>query len=195
MLEIVKDKIMYQATNWDYKIGQKIYFGRKRNFQAVRAFEKENIMQNGENAMLFLSNRAQNNKLVNLYELKQLNEAMLSYAYSLREIGMEWCRKKFYPTLPSRLTCMYLCEKESEAKGYLATAQTKNNNGTPKVIKVKLNGKLFKTSNKFNRRDLTFDGFVKNAHLYWQGVDKKFNEPTTEFLFEGWAEIVDIITY
>lgn len=194
MFEIVKNKIMYQASNWNYKIGQKVYFGKKRNYQAVRAFNKDIKMQNGQQAMMFLCEKAEQNKNVSLNELKQLNEAMQDYAYSLREMGIEWCRKLYYPELPSRLRCMFLCEKEEEARAYLSTAKSKNENGEPKVIKVKLNGKLFKTSNSFNRRDLTFDGFVENAHNYWKGVGKKFNDKSVEYLFEGWAEIVDIIS-
>ncbi len=195
MLEYVKNKIMFQATNWNYKIGEKVYFGRKRNYQAVRVFNKPILMKSGEQAMMFLDNKIMNNQKVNYEELKQINEAMLDYSYCLRELGMEWCRKKYYPSLPSRLTCMFLCDNEKDAKNYLTTAQAKNDNAAPKVIKVKLNGKLFKTSNHNNRRDLTFDGFVENAHKYWKGVNKSFNDPSTEYLFEGWAEIVDIITY
>lgn len=192
-MEKVKNKIMYQATNWDYKVGQKINFGKTRNYQAVRALNKQILMQNGEPAVMFLLNKIKENKPISSNELKEINEAMLDYSYCLREIGMEYCRKQYYPDRPSRFTCMFLCEKEEDAKKYLSTAKAKNNNAEPKVVKVKLNGKLFKTTNKYNRRDLSFDGFVENAHNYWKGVDENFNDDSTEFLFEGTAEIVEII--
>ena len=150
-------------------------------------------MLNGENAAMFLNNKVQEKKKLNLAELKEINEVMLNYAFCLRELAMEYCRKQYYPKLPSRLKCMFLCEDEEGARKYLSTAKIKIS-AAPKVIKVKLNGKLFKTSNKFNRRDLTFDGFVKNAHNYWAGVDKNTNDDSVEFLFEGWAEIVEIIS-
>ena len=40
----VKDKIMYQATNLDYKVGEKIFFGKDMNYQGVKALQKNFFM-------------------------------------------------------------------------------------------------------------------------------------------------------
>ena len=76
MFEIVKNKIMYQASSYNYHIGQKIYFGRRRNYQAIRVFDKDFNMLNGENAAMFLNNKVQEKKKLNLAELKEINEVM-----------------------------------------------------------------------------------------------------------------------
>ncbi len=194
MFKYVKDKILYQATNWDYKVGDKIYFGRKRNFQAVRAFDRKFIMSNGEYAALYLYDKVKSKKKLNALELKEINNVMFDYAYCIREYAYEYCRKKYFPKCPSRLKGMFCCDNVKDAKCYLNTAKAKNNQSiNAKVIKVKLNGKLLKTSNNFNRRDCTFDEFVENAKKYFNGVDEKFHDASVEYLFEGWAEIVDII--
>ena len=59
----------------------------------------------------------------------------------------------------------------------------------------KLNGKLLKTSNAFNDRGLSFDDTVENAKKYFNGIDDSFeNKKSIEYLFEGKAEVVEIIT-
>lgn len=193
VLKIVKDKIMYQATNWDYKVGQKIYFGKKRTFHSYRVFEKTMDMKDGTPAATFAINTCKNKSNVSTDEFKQLTSAILDYSFCLRELATEDCRKKYFKNYPSKLTCMYLCEKEEYARNYLVEAQEKNNRTQSKIVKVKLNGKLFKATKNFNRRDLSYDGFFEEAKKYWQGVDESVDNDRVEFLFEGWAEIVDII--
>lgn len=193
-MEKVKDKIMYQATTRDYKIGDVIEFGKQRNYQAVRVYEKQFKMPNGMSAYEFVRDKLKNNQTLTYNEMAVLAECIADYEFCLREMGIEHCRKLHYKNYPSRLKGMFLTDTIEGAKMFLTTAQCKGKSTDPKVVAVKLNGILHKTSNDFNGRGgRSFDEFVKQANRYWQGVDESFNDRSTEYVFEGTAEIVDII--
>ena len=196
----VKDLIMYQATTRDYKVGDIIEFGKERNFQAQRVFNTNYRMDGAENGMaeMFLDEKLKKKKKtlkLKREEAKSINNILWSYGFSMRELGYEICRQLYHKNEPSRLTSMFLCEKAEEAKCYLTTAKQKGKDTDPKVVGVKLNGKILKTSNMFNRRDgKSLDEFIEQAHDYWKGVGDDFADTkSVEFLFEGTAEIVEII--
>lgn len=196
----VKDLIMYQATTRDYKVGDIIEFGKERNFQAQRVFNTNYRMDGAENGMaeMFLDEKLKKKKKtlkLKREEAKSINNILWSYGFSMRELGYEICRQLYHKDEPSRLTSMFLCEKAEEAKCYLTTAKQKGKDTDPKVVGVKLNGKILKTSNMFNRRDgKSLDEFIEQAHDYWKGVGDDFADTkSVEFLFEGTAEIVEII--
>jgi len=201
-MKIVKDLIMYQATTRDYKVGDIIEFGKERNYQAQRVFNTNYRMDGAENGMaeMFLDEKLKKKKKtlkLKREEAKSINNILWSYGFSMRELGYEICRQLYHKDEPSRLTSMFLCEKAEEAKCYLTTAQQKGKDTEPKVVGVKLNGKLLKTSNMFNRRDgKSIDEFIEQAHDYWKGVGDDFADTkSVEYLFEGTAEIVEIIRY
>ena len=197
----VKDVIMYQATTRDYKVGDVLEFGKERNFQAQRVFNTNYRMDGAENGMAEMFLDAKLKKKKKTLKLKRegaksICNILFSYGFSMRELGYEICRQLYYKDEPSRLTCMFLCEKAEEAKCYLTTAKTKGKDSDPKVVGVKLNGKLLKTSNSFNQRGgKSIDEFIEQAHNYWKGVGDDFDDTKTiEYLFEGTAEIVELIT-
>lgn len=145
----VKDLIMYQATTRDYKVGDIIEFGKGRNYQAERVFNTNYRMDGAENGMaeMFLQDKLKKKKKnlkLKLEEAKSICSILFSYGFSMRELGYEICRQLYYKDEPSRLTSMFLCEKPEEAKCYLTTAQSKGKETNPKVVGVKLNGKLLK---------------------------------------------------
>lgn len=191
----VKDLIMYQATTRDYKVGDVLDFGKMRNYQAERALNTNFRMPDGQMAEMFLQDKIKRKKKLKIDEMKIICDILFKYGFSMREIGMEVCRQQYYKDAPSRLHSMFLCDNKEDAKAYLTTAKHKNGTTTPKVVAVKLNGKLLKTSNSFNQRDgKSIDEFVERAHLYWQGVDDNFEDKgSIEYLFEGKAEIVEVI--
>lgn len=194
----VKDLIMYQATTRDYKVGDVLEFGKERNFQAERVFKTDYKMENAENNMaeMFLSDKIKKKKKkIKLEEMKSICDILWNYGFSMRELGYEICRQLYYKNEPSRLTSMFLCEKPEEAMCYLTTAKTKGKETIPKVVGVKLNGKILKTSNSFNMRGgKSIDEFIEQAHNYWKGVGDDFKDTKSiEYLFEGTAEIVEII--
>jgi len=194
---LVKNKIMYQATTRDYKVGDILKFGEDRNYQGERALATNYRMPDGGMAELFLMDKLKKKKKLKLDEMKILRDILMNYGFSMREIGYEVCRQQFYKDRPSRLKAMFLCEKREEAQAYLTTAKTKGGTTKPKVVGVKLNGNLFRTSNAFNARDgKSIDEFIEQAHKYWAGVDENFeNKASVEYLFEGVAEVVEIIEF
>ncbi|MBQ7798543.1 MAG: DUF2441 domain-containing protein [Clostridia bacterium] len=197
-MKMVKDLIMYQATTRDYKVGDILEFGKVRNYQAERVFKTSYRMDGAENGMaeMFLAEKLKKkNKKLKREEMKAICDILFSYGFSMRELGYEICRQLYYKDEPSRLTSMFLCEKAEDAKCYLTTAQSKGKSTDPKVVGVKLNGKILKASNMFNRRDgKSIDEFIEQAHDYWKGVDDDFVDiKSVEYLFEGKAEIVEII--
>lgn len=195
----VKNLIMYQATTRDYKIGDILEFGEDRNYQAERVYNTEYKMRNAEYNMpeMYLEEKLKNKESLSEKDMRLICDILWNYGFSMRELGYEICRQKYYSNEPSRLTCMFLCEKAEDAKGYLTTAQCKGKTTDPKVVGVKLNGKLLKTSNAFNMRGgQSIDEFVEQAHNYWKGVDDNFaDKKSIEYLFEGTAEVVEIIRY
>ena len=194
MFEIVKDKILYQATNWDYKIGDVIEFGKNRNGQAKRVFEQTFLMPNGQSADVFLKEKIKNNELLTMEEMKSVQNIVNNYEFCLREIGMEIERKEKYPNCPSRLHGMFLTDKLEIAKDYVGAQKGRDSKNTAKVVVVKLNGRLLKSNNSFNARDgRSIDQFAEQSNAYWQGVDADYEHKFNEYLFEGTAEVVEII--
>jgi len=195
----VKDLIMYQATTRDYKVGDILEFGKERNYQAERVFKTDYKMKGAENNMaeMFVDEKLKKKKKLKPEEMKAISTILWNYGFSMRELGYEICRQLYHKEEPSRLTAMFLCEKPEEAKCYLTTAQQKGKDTDPKVVGVKLNGKLLKTSNSFNMRGgKSIDEFIEQAHDYWNGVGDDFEDKKSiEYLFEGTAEVVEIIRY
>lgn len=195
----VENLIMYQATTRDYKVGDIIEFGKERNYQAERVFKTNYRMNGAENGMaeMFLEEKLKKKKKLSREEMKTICNILWNYGFSMRELGYEICRQLYYKDRPSRLTAMFLCEKAEEAKCYLTTAQQKGTDTDPKVVGVKLKGNLLKTSNSFNMRGgKSIDEFIEQAHDYWKGVGEDFADvKSVEYLFEGTAEIVEIIRY
>lgn len=193
----VKDLILYQATTRDYRIGDIIKFGDERNFQAQRVFQTDYKMLGAENNMaeMFVEAKIKRKKKLSLDEMKIIDKILWNYGFSMRELGLEICRQKYYKDRPSRLTCMFLCDNIEDAKKYLSTAKQKGTETKPKVVGVKLNGNLFKTSNSFNYRGgQSLDDFIEQSKQYWNGVDDDFSDKDSiEYLFEGNTEVVEII--
>lgn len=195
----VENIIMYQATTRDYKVGDRLEFGKTRNYQAERVFATNYKMEGAENNMaeLFLDQKIKKKKKLKREEMKSVCNILFDYGFAMRELGYEICRQKYHSEEPSRLSSMFLCENEEQAKCYLTTAKSKGAHGKPKVVGVKLNGKLLKTSNSFNMRGgKSLDEFIQQAHDYWNGVGDDFEDTkSVEYLFEGIAEIVEVIEY
>ena len=196
----VKDVVMYQATTRDYKVGDILEFGKTRNYQAERVFATNYKMQGAENNMaeLFLMQKLKKKKKkLKREEMQTVCDILFDYGFAMRELGYEICRQKYHSEEPSRLSAMFLCEKAEEAKCYLSTAKSKGGQQKPKVVGVKLNGKLLKTSNAFNMRGgKSIDEFIQQAHDYWNGVGDDFEDAkSVEYLFEGVAEIVEVTEF
>ena len=191
----VKDVIMYQATTRDYKVGDVLKFGEDRNYQGERVLATNYRMPDETMVEMYLEQKIKKKKKLKVDEMRVICDILWNYGFSMRELGMEICRQLYYKNRPSRLKCMFLCETAEEAKCYLTTATKKGKTTNPKVVGIKLNGNLFKTSNSFNRRDgKSIDEFIEQSHDYWKGIDDSFEDKkSVEYLFEGTAEVVEII--
>lgn len=196
MYKIVKDKILYQATNRDYKVGDIIVFGKERNGQAKRVYEQHFKMPDSDLSVAdFLRDKIKNGALLTEEEIKTVHKIVEDYEFCLREIGMERCRQKNYNESPSRLSGMFLTDDKETAKAYCGSLKNKLGScGTSKACVLKLNGKLLKTDNAFNQRGgRSIDEFEEQAKKYFEGVSDDFKDQFVEYLFEGTAEVVDIL--
>lgn len=193
----VKDIVMYQATTRDYKVGDILEFGSSRNYQAERVFKTDYKLAGAENNMaeMFFEDKIKRKKKLSYKEMRPICDILWNYGFSIRELGYEICRQMYYKDCPSRLKGMFLCDNLDDAKKYLTTAKQKGNENPPRVVAVKLNGTILKTSNSFNARGgKSIDEFIEQAHDYWRGVGDDFADTNSvEYLFEGTAEVVDVI--
>lgn len=193
-MSVVKDRIMYQATTYDYHIGDKINFGDGRNYQAERVFGKKFVLNDGSSFLEFVMNKTKRNQKFSKKEMKMVAEFICDYEFCLREIAIERCRLEHFKNYPSRMKGMWLVDDIEKAKAFLTTAKSKQNISAPKVVAVKLNGKLLRTSWNFNPRGgFSIDEYTENAKKYFTGVDEFYDKNFVEYLFEGVAEIVDVI--
>ena len=189
----VKDLILYQiSTDMHYKVGDKLEFGKKYNFQGERVvngakLEKRRTYDDGYD---FVDSKKifANKKLV-LKLSKQLEE----YDFTLREIAFEEIRKTEFKDYPSRLKCMYLIDNKESCLKNLKNFHYKGHGTFFQVVAVKLNGSVFyATSKNVRRTGLSFDDYKNMAREYWS-QDQNSKLPINEILFEGTAEIVEVI--
>ena len=107
-------------------------------------------------------------------------------------------QKKNFADSPSRLSCIFLTDSLKKAKDYVGAQKGRLNTDDSQIVSkvcvVKLNGKLLKTNNIFNQRDgRSIDEFEFQATKYFNGVDENYNHEFNEYIFEGVAQIIDII--
>ena len=189
----VKDLILYQiATDRHYKVGDKLEFGKIYNFQGERVIngaklEKKRTYDEGYS---FVDSKKifANKKLV-LKLSKQLEE----YDFITRELAFEEVRKTEFKDLPSRLKCMFLIDNKESCIKNLKTCHHKGHGTFFQVVAVKLNGNVFyATAKNVRRTGLSYEEYKTMAREYWS-QEQKINIPANEILFEGKAEIVEII--
>ena len=129
-----------------------------------------------------------NKKLV-LDMSKQLEE----YDFILREMAFEELRKKEFKDCPSRLRCMFLIDDKELCLKNLTNFHHKGHGSFFQVVAVKLNGNVFYSSATNTRRSgLSYNDYYEMARTYWS-QDQKSKLTINEILFEGKAEIVEVI--
>lgn len=189
----VKNLVLYQiATDRYYKIGDNLYFGKEYNFQGERVMngaklEKRRTYDDGYS---FVDSKKifANKKLV-LKLAKQLEE----YDFTIRELAFEEVRKTEFKDYPSRLKCMFLIDNKEECVKNLKNFHHKGHGTFFQVVAVKLNGNVFyATSKNVRRTGLSFEEYKQMARVYWK-QEQNSKLPINEILFEGNAEIVEVI--
>lgn len=194
----VKEKIMYhihKKDNYDdlWSIGKFINNSGDEfinNFYEQSLLFKPAINFNNEpsniaDVLEFFSNKEEplDDKFVKML-LKDAKKFFVEYEIYKRELILEEIRSKFYPGLPSRKNCIFLCDDKGleewvkEFKlGFV-------------IYKVKVTGELFRSSSYYipNALDDYYES-VEWAHKYWMG--NRTEKGKTEYLFIGNLEIVE----
>ena len=113
----------------------------------------------------------------------------------VKELALEEVRESKFPDLPSRLHCMYLSiGKDIALQNIESMSKNKEKNGKQfQTIAVKLNGTIFKAGKFYMTRESeSYEYYKEKAYGYWSQKDLK-DEEVKEILFEGEAEVVEIL--
>lgn len=190
----VKNVILYQvATDRDYKIGDILHFGDIYNGNGNRVFNSK--FNNGIEAYHNVGFNYANSKKVlkNKHLVVEMSKALSESDFVLRELAAEEVRKEKYREYPSRLKCMFLSDKREVVLENLKKMHQKGFGTHFQAIAVKLEGKLFYARSKFLMRNgSSYGEYLSIADEYW-GQDQNSTEEVKEILFEGKAEVIEII--
>jgi hypothetical protein len=131
-------------------------------------------------------------KFFNLFlsdSLQQSGEYLEQSIKVVRELLFEFYRQKVCPTRPSRLHCIWLCEKDYVDNWWKEFEDCEDKY----ILEVNATGELFQADGGYVTYNVTqFSDFVALATKYWGG--KPFEDPKkrqTELLFIGELEIVN----
>ena len=193
-MSIVKDVVLYQvATDRNYKVGDVIEFGENYNGQGVRIYNSK--FNDGKDAYHKLGFKYADSKNVfkNKTLIIEMAKSLSESDFVLRELAAEEVRKEKYADFPSRLKCMFLSDKREVVLENLKTFYQKGYGSHFQAIAVKLNGRLFYARSKgLQRSGLSYGEYLKIADEYW-GQDQGSNDEVKEILFEGRAEVIEIL--
>ncbi len=119
--------------------------------------------------------------------IHQMNALIKEYAIYMRETIFEEVRLKQYQELPSRRSCIYVCEKKSLNYWYDKLP------GDKRIFRIRLNGNIHKANENYLATEyLPGEEIYKNAYNYWEG-SKESNSICEEILFEGDITILEEI--
>lgn len=190
----VKDLVLYQiSTDRNYKVGDKLTFGKVYNGQGNRILNTK--FNDGKDAKYKLGFQYADSK--NIFKKKDLVidlcKTMSENDFVLRELAVEEVRKTKYPNLPSRLKCMFLSDTKQVVLENLKTFHLKGVGKHFQAVAVKLTGELFYSKSvALPRNGLSYGEYMEIADKYWS-QDQNSTDSIKEILFEGKAEIVEII--
>ncbi len=193
-MERVKNLILYHvATNRNYKIGDTIIFDENTiTGQYKKAMDLTAL--HGSTRMCDYMYKICNSRFKRLSKAETLEVAKLldQYDVAMRDLAIEQIRKTYYPDYPSRLHSMYLSETKDETLNNLYVMSKNTHKQTFQAIAVKLNGKIFRanSSSNISRLGQSYSYYLERAKEYWS---QKSTGKVLEILFEGTAEVVDII--
>lgn len=130
-------------------------------------------------------------------EIREFNPFRASYEIGYGEPDIYWRFAKEYvieqkrmeinENLPSRWRCIWLSDEER-----LPYWKEEVHNGNFQIVKMKLNGKLFLGDAHWIEGDpKPFGDLRRYAQYYWNG--EVFHPGKLEYLFEGEAEVIEIL--
>lgn len=190
----VKDVILYQvATDRNYKVGDIIEFGQSYNGQGNRIYNSK--FNDGKDAYHKVGFNYVNSKHIfkNKPLMVELCKSLSESDFVLRELAAEEVRKEKYAECPSRLKCMFLSEKKEVTLENLKMFYQKGYGTHFQAIAVKLEGRLFYARSKgLQRNGSSYGEYLRIADEYWS-QDQTSVEEVKEILFEGKAEVIEIM--
>lgn len=194
----VKDLILYQvATDRNYKVGDVLSFNNDvPNGQYNRVFNTDfRLNDKRPSDEMYSVAKRRFKKFKSKEDIYSIAHILESYDVAIKEIALEEVRKEKFPNLPSRLHCMYLSiNKDIALANAESMRQSREKNGSHfQVVAVKLNGTIFKAGKVYVfRESKSYQYYKEKANAYWQQKGLK-DEDVKEVLFEGKAEIVEIL--
>lgn len=194
----VKDLILYQvATDRSYKVGDILEFNKNiPNGQYNRVFNTD-FKLNGVRPSdeMYSAAKRKFKKFKSKEDIYSVAHILEYYDVAIKEIALEEVRREKFPNLPSRLHCMYLSiSKDIVLQNIKSMANSREKNGKHfQAVAVKLNGTIFKAGKVYVRREAkSYEYYKQKASAYWKQKGLK-DEEVKEILFEGKAEIVEIL--
>lgn len=194
----VKDLILYQvATDRDYKVGDILTFNKDiPNGQSNRVYNTDfRLNGNRPSDEMYEVAKRKFKKFKSKEDIYSIAHILEYYDVSVKEIALEEVRKEQFPNLPSRLHCMYLSlSKDIALKNLKSMAESREKNGKRfQAVAVKLNGTIFKAGKVYmSREGQSYNYYKEKAVSYWKQKGLK-DEEVKEVLFEGTAEIIEIL--
>jgi len=121
-----------------------------------------------------------------------LTGAVEHYQNIIREIAFEEVRKEFFPNLPSRQRCLWVIPNEEESIDYWW--QQLQSEAEQRLLKLKLTGKIHEVSQSYIKLNYgSLDYHRYQAFKYWNGNKVKNAINDKEVLFEGFAEVIEVV--
>lgn len=197
-MQKVKDVVFYQvATDRDYKVGDKLLFDQSiPNGQYNRVFNST-FLKDGKRLSdtVYDSAKRKFKKFKKTEDIYEIAHALEFYDVITKELAIEEVRQKYFEKYPSRLHCMYLSvSKQIVLDNIKNFANSREKKGKHfQAVAVKLNGTIFKAGKVYmSRQGQSYEYYKQKAYDYWSQQDVQ-DEEIKEILFEGQAEIVEIL--
>lgn len=198
VMEKVKDLILYQvATDRGYKVGDVLNFDKKtENGQYNRVFKSSFKLREVRLAdEMYSVAKRKFKKFSSKNDIYEIAHKLEAYDVLVKEIALEEVRKEKFKDYPSRLHCMYLSiNKEIALKNLKEMALSREKNGKNfQAVAVKLNGIIYKAGKVHMQREGESFAYYKEKALSYWSQNNVSDDEITEVLFEGKAEIVEIL--
>lgn len=188
----IKDEILYHTTaDTMFKVGDEIECGNRKAGMYNRVYERTYTI---DGKSIYDSEhhvpQLKNYKLISGKKVNKLNKVIDYYDFTVRELALEQVRKESFKKCPSRIGCLYACNNLDDALNWFPLISW--NKEKAQLLKLKCTGKLFIGDTRLNTKEnFSFNYYLEQAQKYWNGEVTK--EPRFECLFEGKAEVVEII--
>ena len=188
----VKNMICYQiATNKNYELHQKLMFGKETNGQAKKILNFSTINEKGRIATqgfeILNSKKQSKNVLLNLCLALEESD------FIIRELAFEHIRKTEFKKMPSRFHCLFLVDDKNVCLKNFYEFIKKDKSKKYQMVAMKLNGNIFYAKDTpISKRGLSILEHFEEARKYWS-QNQKSKKETKEILFEGKAEVIEII--